>query len=61
MLTGEFLSNDEVASIVWRNRFDLNAAAQQLVEAATAQWKAQEEVIDDITTVILQLHLPPRS
>lgn len=51
----EFISNEEAADIVWSRRNDLKSAAKVLVQEATARWKAEEEVIDDITCVIVML------
>lgn len=51
----EFLSNEEVASITLPY-FDENkpeAAANALVKEAHKKWKEEEEVIDDITCVIV--------
>lgn len=53
----EFLSNEDVASIVVPF-FEVGApeaAANALVKAAYQRWKEEEEVIDDITVVIIFL------
>mmetsp|Transcript_14948 Transcript_14948/g.10849 ORF Transcript_14948/g.10849 Transcript_14948/m.10849 type:complete len:108 (+) Transcript_14948:538-861(+) len=53
----EFLSNEDVAGIVWPF-YEQNApeaAANSLVKAAFKKWKQEEEVIDDITVVIIFL------
>lgn len=55
----EFLSNEDVAGIVWPY-FEQNApeaAANALVKAAFKKWKQEEEVIDDITCVIIFLEV----
>jgi len=52
----EFLSNEEAINIVWANRKDLKVAADKLVEESANQWKMQEEVIDDITVVIVKFN-----
>lgn len=52
----EFLSNEEVINIVWANRKDLKTAANKLIEESANQWKMQEEVIDDITAVIVKFN-----
>lgn len=52
----EFISNQRACEIVWENRANLKLAADALVAASTARWKEQEEVIDDITCVILALN-----
>lgn len=53
----EFLSNEDVAAIVYPF-YEQNApeaAANALVKAAFKRWKQEEEVIDDITVVIIFL------
>ena len=53
----EFLSNEDVAGIVYPF-YEQNApeaAANALVKAAFKKWKQEEEVIDDITVVIIFL------
>ena len=55
----EFLSNEDVALIVYPY-FEQNApeaAANALVKAAFKKWKQEEEVIDDITCVIIFLEV----
>ena len=52
----EFLSNQQVCSIVWKYQQDLNEAATQLVEESQKQWKKEEEVVDDITCVIVKFN-----
>jgi len=54
----EFLSNEQAISIVWKYKHDLGEAAQQLIDEATKQWRKEEEVIDDITVVIVQFNEP---
>lgn len=49
----EFLTNAQVCEIVWNDRSNLRDAAEKLVKAATAKWQSQEEVVDDITCVIM--------
>lgn len=56
----EFLSNQQVCSIVWKYQQDLNEAANQLVEEAQKQWRRQEEVIDDISCCICLFNEPKR-
>lgn len=59
----EFLSNNDVASIVFP--FYLKgapeAAANALVKAAYNKWKEEEDVIDDITVVIIFLDIKESS
>ena len=52
----EFLSNQQVCSIVWKYQQDLNEAATQLVEESQRQWKKEEEVVDDITCIIVKFN-----
>jgi serine/threonine protein phosphatase PrpC len=55
----EFLSNEDVANIVYPY-YEQNApeaAANALVKAAFKKWKQEEEVIDDITVVIIFLEV----
>ena len=51
----EFLSNKQVVDIV--NRYyksgEIQKAADKLVEEATRYWKEEDEIIDDITVVIV--------
>jgi len=54
----EFLSSEQAGAIVWRNRSNLQQAAAELVEESCKQWKKEEEVIDDITCVIVQFNQP---
>jgi len=57
----EFLSNQEVADIIMSAGGDLTKACQLLVDEATRRWKDREEVIDDITCVIVDLWSIPKS
>jgi len=52
----EFISSKEACDIVWKLRHDLNAAVNALTNEATRKWKEEEEVIDDITAVIVQFN-----
>jgi hypothetical protein len=51
------MENIEVASIVYNfySKNDPEAAANALVKEAHNRWKKEEEVIDDITCVIIFL------
>jgi hypothetical protein len=51
------MSNREVADIVipYYERGAPEAAANALVKAAYSKWKQEEEVIDDITVIIIFL------
>jgi serine/threonine protein phosphatase PrpC len=53
----EFLENIEVANIVYPFYLQKNAegAAENLVRAAFKQWKKEENVIDDITCIVIFL------
>eukprot|EP01083_Nonionella_stella_P098310 276440_1 len=50
----EFLSNEEVVGIVGKYK-DAQKACRALCEEATKRWKQEEDVIDDITAVIIYL------
>ncbi|OMJ90244.1 hypothetical protein SteCoe_7447 [Stentor coeruleus] len=55
----EFLSNEDVVKLVvpyWR-RGDAEGAAEVLAKEAKATWMREEEVIDDITCVVLFLEV----
>jgi len=56
----EFLSNQEVADIVMSAAGDLTKACQLLVDEATRRWRDREEVIDDITCVVVDLWSIPK-
>jgi len=53
----EFLENQQVANIVWPFFAQKNAegAAEALVRASFKRWKREENVIDDITCIIVFL------
>lgn len=51
----EFLTNQQVATLVATCADDMEAAAASVVQESTKRWQEVEEVIDDITFVILQL------
>lgn len=54
----EFISDAEAMAIVWKHKDNLAEAAAQLAEESTKQWRKEEEVIDDITCVIVQFNAP---
>jgi len=54
----EFLSDETVVKLIWKHKDQLQEAANQLVEESTKQWKREEEVIDDITCIIVQFNEP---
>lgn len=52
----EFISSEEAIKLVYAERCksgDYKTAAQALVDESVARWKKEEEVIDDITCVIV--------
>jgi len=49
----EFISNEEACYIVWRHRSNLSDAADELIAESKKRWRAAEDVVDDITCVIL--------
>ena len=55
----EFLENQAVADIVYPYFLQRNAegAAENLVRAAFKQWKKEENVIDDITCIVIFLDI----
>ena len=55
----EFLENQQVADIVYPYFLQRNAegAAENLVRAAFKQWKREENVIDDITCIVIFLDI----
>lgn len=54
----EFVSNAEACAIIWKHRDDYDAAAIALIEESTKRWKQEEEVIDDITCIIVGFNEP---
>lgn len=53
----EFLSTQEVADIVnlFYKKNDAEGAADKLVKEARERWEKEEEVIDDITCIVIFL------
>lgn len=58
----EFMTNVDVARLVFPyvEKNAPEAAANALVKEATKRWKREEEVIDDITCVIIFLDAHPK-
>ena len=54
----EFIDDAEAIKIVNKHYPDLDAAALALADASTKRWRAEEEVIDDITVVIVAFNKP---
>jgi len=52
----EFISNDQAVQIVYKHRSDWKEAARQLVDASQKRWREEEEVVDDITCVIVNFN-----
>lgn len=52
----EFISSQEAIDLVWKNHDNLKKAVDELCSEATRRWKAEEEVIDDITAVIVKFN-----
>jgi hypothetical protein len=44
--------------LLWKYRDNLQEAANQLAEESTRQWRKEEEVIDDITCIVVQFNAP---
>eukprot|EP00823_Brevimastigomonas_motovehiculus_P007021 TRINITY_DN6042_c0_g1_i1.p1 TRINITY_DN6042_c0_g1~~TRINITY_DN6042_c0_g1_i1.p1 ORF type:complete len:430 (-),score=123.04 TRINITY_DN6042_c0_g1_i1:200-1489(-) len=57
----EFLTNEQVCDIVWKNRSNWPLAVSKLVEEAANRWKQEEEVIDDITVVLVNFQVASSS
>ena len=55
----EFLSNDEVVNIVMPHYLNNSAekAAEALIREALKKWKEEENVVDDITCIIIFLSI----
>ena len=55
----EFISNTEAVEIVvpYWNKNDPEGAANHLISLATEKWKKEDEVIDDITCLIVFLNV----
>jgi len=51
----EFLSTDDVAKIILNNKGDLKAIAKTVVKQSVKMWRKYDQVVDDITVVLLQL------
>lgn len=49
----EFLSNEDVCDIVSKYKNDPNKASRVLCKEATKKWQIEEDVIDDITCVVV--------
>ena len=49
----EFMSNEDVCSLIAARAPDWTRAATDLCEEATRRWVQEEEVIDDITVCIV--------
>lgn len=54
----EFIENQQAVDLVAPKLNDLAKAATALVAESDKRWKAEEEVIDDITCVVLQFKKP---
>lgn len=57
----EFMSNQEAVNIVapFFEKQNAEGAAESLVRDALRRWRSREDVVDDITCVILFLDVPP--
>jgi serine/threonine protein phosphatase PrpC len=51
----EFISNDEMANIVYEFNNDANKACKAIVKESTKKWQMEEDVIDDITVIVIYL------
>jgi len=51
----EFITNEEACAIVYKYLPDYQKACDKLCDEATKRWQKEEEVIDDITCVVVGL------
>lgn len=51
----EFIQNEDACSLVHAHWDNLRAGANDLVQASHKKWEQEEEVVDDITCIILSL------
>jgi len=51
----EFLTTDDVAQIILRHKGDLKTIAKTIVKRSVKMWRQYDQVVDDITVVLLQL------
>jgi len=49
----EFLSNEQVVEIVVSCEGDAEKAAAEVCARSYREWRAEEEVVDDITAVVV--------
>jgi len=52
----EFISSQEALQLIWQYRDNLKLAADKLIEESTKRWKQEEEVVDDISCVIVSFN-----
>lgn len=52
----EFLSNEAACSIIWKYKHDLQEAANQLVEESIKMWRKEEQVIDDVSCIVVMFN-----
>uniref|UniRef100_A0A0A9YEF2 PPM-type phosphatase domain-containing protein n=1 Tax=Lygus hesperus TaxID=30085 RepID=A0A0A9YEF2_LYGHE len=52
----EFLSNEDAVYVVLQNLHSIVDATHKLVNISNNLWRQNEEVVDDITCVIVQFH-----
>jgi len=53
----EFMSNTDVVDLVNSRLPDLKQAAKDLVQESVKRWRQEEEVVDDITAVIVRFNM----
>jgi len=51
----EFLTTDDVAEIITTGKKDLKTIAKSIVKRSVKMWRQFDQVVDDITVVLLQL------
>jgi serine/threonine protein phosphatase PrpC len=57
----EFLSNEDVQAVIFANYESVSKSCLELVDRSIEEWKKEEEVIDDITAVVLDIQAMRKS
>lgn len=52
----EFLQNEDVAKMLATHAPNWDAAINTVIDAANKKWRQEEEVVDDITCVLMGFH-----
>jgi serine/threonine protein phosphatase PrpC len=51
----EFITSQEAIDMVVESK-NINEACERLVDEATRRWRQEEDVIDDITCIVIELN-----